>query len=167
MADKANLIVDEVTSKRLGKIRQQDTSAEQLVRHALWACGLRYRVRNRDLPGSPDVANRGQAWAVFVHGCYWHSHEGCKRATVPKRNRAFWVKKFSDNRARDARVQHELRDQGYATFVVWECEAEDDHKLARRMTQILRRLGAAAEQVNRPRRSTRAPRPAGQRPRAP
>lgn len=118
------LEVDLETSRRLGRIRQRDTAAEQAVRAILRSEGLHYRIRNRDLPGSPDIANRTRRWAVFVHGCYWHHHRGCRRATVPKRNTAFWLEKFAANRRRDARALRQLRALGYRTLVIWECEVE-------------------------------------------
>src|SRR5258708_3403168 len=98
-------------------IRQHGTDAEQRVCEELSRLGLRFRTRNKDLPGSPDAANRAKRWAVFVHGCYWHSHARCAKATVPKRNRAFWVDKFATNRERDRRVVGELRAQGFTTIV--------------------------------------------------
>src|SRR5689334_5614430 len=100
---------DPATSKRMARIRQRDTAAEQLVRKCLKKLGLRFRTENRDLPGSPDIANRFEHWAILVHGCFWHAHEGCPKATVPKRNRPFWLAKFAANRARDRRVLKELR----------------------------------------------------------
>ena len=127
------LKVDAATSARLALIRQHGTAAELAVRRLATALGLRYRVRNRDLPGSPDLANRARRWAVFVHGCYWHSHEGCVRATVPKRNRAFWRGKFAANRARDLRALAALRGMGYATAVVWECELTRPELVRRRL----------------------------------
>ena len=130
-----NLIVDATTSARLGRIRQHGTSAELTVRKLLHSLGHRFRVHNRDLPGSPDIANRSRKWAVFVHGCFWHQHPGCRRATTPTRNRSFWLKKFEANRVRDARVQAMLRDDGYRVTVVWECEAEDLKRV-----KILRRV---------------------------
>lgn len=84
--------------------------------------GLRYRICNQDLPGSPDIANRANKWAVFVHGCFWHRHAGCPRATTPKTNREFWLRKFAANRKRDERVQAELRAMGFKVAIVWECE---------------------------------------------
>lgn len=120
-----DLVVDTDTSARLGRIRQHGTSAELTVRKLLHALGRRFRVHNRDLAGSPDIANRSRKWAVFVHGCFWHRHAGCKRATTPSRNREFWLHKFDANVARDARVQAALREQGYRVVVVWECETED------------------------------------------
>jgi len=99
--------------------------------------GVRFRVSNRDLPGSPDIANRRRRWAIFVHGCFWHSHRGCVRATVPKRNRAFWVAKFAANRARDARVVRELQGRGYRTLVIWECDARRSQLVERRLRAFL------------------------------
>jgi DNA mismatch endonuclease (patch repair protein) len=125
------LVVDPTTSRRLARIRQRDTSAEQLVRHQVHALGGRYRINNRDLPGSPDLANRAKGWAIFVHGCFWHAHLNCGRATVPKRNRKFWLDKFAANRARDRRVKATLRRLGFRVGVIWECEAEDAVRLSR------------------------------------
>ena len=120
---------DAKTSKRMAGIRQADTAPELLVRAALRQAGLRYRIRNRDLPGSPDVANRSARWAVFVHGCYWHRHDGCPRSTTPKRNGDLWRAKFDANVARDARAMESLRERGCRVLVVWECEAEDERRL--------------------------------------
>jgi DNA mismatch endonuclease (patch repair protein) len=138
-----SLLLDPATSARLGRIRQKDTSAERAVRSLLHALGLRFRTRNRDLPGAPDIANRTWRWAVFVHGCFWHAHSGCPRATVPKRNREFWIAKFADNRARDARVVRALRGRGYRTLVVWECEVARPPALARRLRRLLPSRGTA------------------------
>src|SRR5688500_11011359 len=98
---------------RMSRQRQKDTHAEIVVRRLLHRLGHRFRTNNRDLPGSPDVANRARRWAVFVHGCYWHAHEGCPHHTLPRRNREFWLEKFAANRARDARVTRELLALGY------------------------------------------------------
>lgn len=134
------LVVDAQTSARLGRIRQHGTSAELRVRKLLHALGRRFRVHNRDLPGSPDIANRTRKWVVFVHGCFWHRHAGCKRATTPSRNREFWRQKFEANMARDARVQAALREQSYRVLVVWECEAEEASlRLRRSLERLLRR----------------------------
>jgi DNA mismatch endonuclease (patch repair protein) len=124
-----DLVVDSETSARLGRIRQHGTSAELKVRKLLHSLGHRFRVHNRDLPGSPDIANRSRKWAVFVHGCFWHRHAGCRRSTTPSRNRDFWLEKFEANVARDARVQAALRELGYRVAVVWECETEDLSRL--------------------------------------
>jgi DNA mismatch endonuclease (patch repair protein) len=121
-------------------VRQRDTRAELVVRNILWCVlGARYRTRNRDLPGSPDIANRSRRWAVFVHGCFWHHHRGCYRATIPKRNRAFWLDKFQANRARDARALRRLRRLGFRCLVVWECQIDRDPRaIAARLRVVVR-----------------------------
>jgi len=128
---------DDDTSKRMARVRQRDTSIEELVRDGLRRFGLRFWTDNRNLPGSPDIANRSKRWAIFVHGCFWHAHERCPKATVPKRNRSFWLAKFAANRARDSRVVKELRSMGYRTLVIWQCEAENKEKLVRRLRVLL------------------------------
>src|SRR5205809_7315516 len=120
---RATVQTDPATSRRMARIRQRDTSAERLVCNCLRRLGLRFGTRNGDLPGSPDIANRSRRWAVFVHGCFWHAHPRCAKATVPKRNRSFWLEKFTDNRIRDRRVIRALRAKGYRALVIWQCEA--------------------------------------------
>lgn len=131
------LQVDAATSRRLAGVRRSNTSAEVAVRKLVHALGLRYRIVNKDLPGSPDIANRSAAWAIFVHGCFWHSHSACGRATVPKRNRRFWLDKFADNRERDARKTSELRKRGYRVLVIWECDLKRPAVLKRRLVRVL------------------------------
>jgi len=132
------IVYDELTSRRLSRFGHEPSKPEKVVRRALHLAGLRFRIHNRDLPGSPDVANRRARWAVFVHGCYWHHHPGCRRATIPARNRAFWLEKFRANRRRDARVVRELEAAGYEVAVVWECEAADQRMLRSRLSRLIR-----------------------------
>ena len=112
-------------SSLMRRVKQQGTAAEMAVRRLLYSTGARYRVNVRSLPGSPDIANAGRRRALFVHGCFWHGHTGCRRATVPKRNREFWRKKFAANHARDLRTVAALEARGYKTLTVWECELKD------------------------------------------
>ncbi len=135
--DGHRVFVDMETSLRMGGVRQCDTSAEQLVRRLLYRLGARYRTGVRNLPGSPDLANRSRRWALFVHGCFWHRHAGCVRATTPKRNTAFWLAKFAANRARDMRAVRALRRLGYEVTVVWECQTFEPEKLVRRLRREL------------------------------
>lgn len=121
--------VDDETSKRMATVRQRDTKPEKIVRQVLHSLGLRFRIDNRDLPGSPDIANRKRKWAVFVHGCYWHRHAGCRLATTPRRNAEFWQAKFDRNINRDAARLDDLRSRGYECLVIWECETRDEPKL--------------------------------------
>ena len=107
----------------MSRVRQKGSSAELKVAAELRRLGAAYRKNVRGLAGSPDFANRRRGWAVFVNGCFWHQHTGCKRATIPKANNAFWVAKFAANRERDARAVHALRQAGFRVAIVWECEA--------------------------------------------
>lgn len=122
------------------RVRQHGTKAENLVARVLRSNGLGYRKNVRALPGSPDFANRSKRWAVFVNGCFWHHHKGCKRATIPKANAQFWKDKFAANRRRDANAVRQLRRSGFQVLIVWECQAEGG---ALRLTKILkpRRVG--------------------------
>ncbi len=127
------LVTDPETSARLGRIRQKGTGAELLVRQMVVALGRRYTLENRDLSGAPDLANRTQAWAIFVHGCFWHRHTNCYRSTTPHRNRAFWLDKFDQNVLRDRRVKRRLQAMGYRVLVIWECETKYPARLTSRI----------------------------------
>ena len=145
---------DAATSTRMGRVRQHGTRPELIVRRALTALGMRYRTHNRDLPGSPDIANRLRRWAVFVHGCYWHRHPGCRMSTTPKSNTSFWLAKFGRNVERDREAQGRLRRCGYDVLVIWQCEAESSTILQRRVGTFAER--AASRSTSR--RGTRRPR---------
>lgn len=126
-------------SARMGRVRQRGTSPELAVRLAVRVLGMRYRVVNRDLPGSPDIANRARRVAIFVHGCYWHRHSGCAKATTPRANRAFWLAKFARNRARDRASVRALEEMGFRVVVIWECETRDSRALVERLRSELGR----------------------------
>jgi len=130
--------LDDTRSALMRRVRRRDTSPERAVAGALRALGLAYRKNVRSLPGSPDFANKRRRWAVFVHGCYWHQHRGCKRATVPKHNRAFWQAKFAANRKRDATAIRELRRRGFKVVVVWECEGAGAEERLREILEARR-----------------------------
>lgn len=106
------------------RTRQTGTKAELSVGAMLRRLGIGYRKNVRALPGSPDFANARAGWAIFVNGCYWHHHRGCRRATIPKANREFWLEKFRANRSRDARAIRSLRRLGFYVILLWECEVE-------------------------------------------
>jgi DNA mismatch endonuclease (patch repair protein) len=107
------------------------------VRRLLTSLGHRFSQNEIALPGSPDFANVRRRLALFVHGCFWHQHRGCIRATVPKKNRAAWMHKFSQNRRRDRRTILALRRQGYRVLVLWECEIEDMPRTKERLKQFI------------------------------
>jgi DNA mismatch endonuclease (patch repair protein) len=113
--------VDRQTRSRImASVGQKNTGAELLLRKALHENGLRYRLHDRSLPGSPDLVFPRFRAVVFVHGCYWHSH-GCYRSAVPKSRNEFWTEKFHANRSRDARNVRLLLEDGWRVFTVWEC----------------------------------------------
>jgi DNA mismatch endonuclease (patch repair protein) len=129
---------DSARAALMGRVRQRDTQPEQAVALALRSLKISYRKNVRSLPGSPDFANKSGKWAVFVHGCFWHRHTGCRRATTPKANRDFWLAKFAANRARDARAIRALRALGFRVAVIWECGVVDAE---RRLSQMLEPRG--------------------------
>lgn len=109
-------------SERMSRIRGKDTQPELALRKALHRQGFRYRLHDAGLPGKPDLVLPRYKTVVFVHGCFWHRHEGCSIATTPKSNTQFWTDKFERNVARDLRSQALLEELGWRVFVVWECE---------------------------------------------
>jgi len=115
-------------SERMSRIRSSNTSPELALRRALHALGFRFRLHRKDLPGKPDIVLPRYETVVFVHGCFWHRHAGCKVATTPKSNTGFWVEKFDRNVARDSRSRELLEAQGWKVIVVWECELGSGRK---------------------------------------
>ncbi len=109
-------------SRVMSKVRGADTKPEWILRCGLHRLGYRYRLRNKDLPGRPDLVFPKYRAVVFVHGCYWHRHPGCKDASTPKSNLAFWTKKFTENVERDRRTEQALTALGWRVLVVWECD---------------------------------------------
>lgn len=118
-----------VRSRIMRAIRRANTTTELRVRSALHQRGVRYRVKNRDLPGSPDLANRSKGWVIFVNGCFWHGHRNCPHTgaghgyRVPVAHREYWAGKLAENRRRDARVARLLRNQGFRVYIIWECQS--------------------------------------------
>lgn len=125
MADKFS---KETRSYIMSRIRGKDTKPEILVRKYLFARGLRFRKNDKRYLGRPDVVLPKYKTAVFVHGCFWHLHEGCKYAKMPKSNVEYWEEKLYRNRERDARNQAELKAMGWTVLTVWECELKKDKR---------------------------------------
>ncbi|MGM8849927.1 very short patch repair endonuclease [Salinicola halophyticus] len=120
-------------SRKMKAVRQKNTGAEVLTRQLLHGLGLRFRLHHKHLPGSPDIVLPKRGTVIFVHGCYWHRHPGCKYASTPKTNQDFWLPKFERNVERDARKEKALRDTGWRVLIVWECETRDLVRLESRL----------------------------------
>lgn len=129
--------VDAATSSRMARVRSSDTRPERRVRSLLHRLGYRFRLHRRDLPGTPDIVLPKHETVVFVHGCFWHRHPGCKRATTPKKNREAWERKFARNVKRDRRAHDKLTALGWKVVTVWECELRDEEALAERLRSAL------------------------------
>lgn len=112
----------EQRSRNMAAIKGKDTKPEMIVRKYLFSRGLRYRVNNRKLSGAPDIVLKKYKTVVFIDGCFWHGHEGCKYFRVPKSNVQFWKEKIERNVARDFRNEAELKALGWRVIRVWECE---------------------------------------------
>ena len=120
-------IVDRaVRSRMMARIGGKDTKPEMVLRRALHARGLRYRLHDRMLPGTPDLVFRRFGAVCFVHGCFWHRHQECPYATVPATRPDFWKAKFKGNVKRDRRTREELLDSGWRVAIVWECALRAD-----------------------------------------
>lgn len=119
------------------RVRGKDTLPERIVRRELHRIGVRFRLHARSLPGRPDVCLRRYGTVIFVHGCFWHRHRRCRRATTPKSNREFWQAKFHDNQRRDRRIRKALQDSGWRVLVIWECETRNLEVLRMRLAAEL------------------------------
>ena len=133
----------EARSRNMSNIPSKNTKPEETVRKYLFAQGFRYRKNVSKLPGKPDIVLPKYKTAVFVNGCFWHSHEGCKYFVPPKTNTEFWYAKFKYNQERDERNYQKLRDLGWRILIVWECEIRhgDADKRLERLVEEIRTVG--------------------------
>ena len=118
----------EVRSYNMSRIRSKDTKPEILVRSYLFSKGLRFRKNDKRYPGSPDIVLPKYKTMVFVHGCFWHLHDGCRYARIPKSIVEYWEKKLYRNKERDEHNQKELEEMGWNVITVWECELKKDKR---------------------------------------
>lgn len=114
--------------KNMAAVKSKDTKPEMVVRKYLWSRGFRYRVNNPRLPGHPDIVLRKYHTCIFVNGCFWHGHEGCKYFRMPKTNTEFWERKISRNKERDREEQKQLARMGWHCITVWECELKGERR---------------------------------------
>lgn len=140
------MMADTLTSERrswnMSRIKGQDTGPERLLRSLLHRAGFRFRLHSKQLPGRPDVILPKYRTAIFVHGCFWHRHPGCRNATTPSTRREFWQAKFDGNVSRDARNRAALEADDWTVLIIWECELKADAEgVARRLANELRKDG--------------------------
>ena len=119
------------------RIRKTDTKPELVVRRATHRLGYRFRLHSKDLPGTPDLVFPRLRKIIFVHGCFWHQHEGCKLARMPKSRLDYWQPKLLRNRQRDEVALAALRKAGWSVRVIWECEVADEQSVASRVDCFL------------------------------
>jgi DNA mismatch endonuclease (patch repair protein) len=121
----------------MAAIRSKDTQPELIVRRLIHGMGYRYRLHRSDLPGKPDLVLSRRRKVIFVHGCFWHQHDGCPFSHVPKSNSSYWAPKLKRNRARDLEHLQNLRADGWECLVLWECELAKTERLRRRLQRFL------------------------------
>ena len=135
------IMVDTLTpqqrSERMSRVKGKDTKPEILVRKLAHSMGYRFRLHRKDLPGSPDLVFPVRRKVIFVHGCFWHGHENCRRGQRPKTRTKFWKEKIETNRRRDSRVRAELENLGWAILVVWECQLTSLEELTAKLRTFL------------------------------
>jgi DNA mismatch endonuclease, patch repair protein len=125
-------------SLNMARIRQKDTQPELIVRRAVRRLGYGYRLHSKDLPGRPDLVFRSRRKVIFVHGCFWHVHQGCRRATTPRSNEEFWKAKLKRNVERDIANLAALRKEGWGVLTIWQCELKDREALDRRLVEFMK-----------------------------
>lgn len=121
----ADIVSPEIRSRMMAGIGRKNTVPELLVRRAIFAEGLRFRLQRKDLPGAPDIVLPGPKVAIFVHGCFWHRHKHCGLAKLPESNARFWLEKLNSNVERDQRAIQALLASGWRVLTVWECATRD------------------------------------------
>lgn len=131
-----DIVTKDTRSRMMAAVPQKHSKPEIVVRKLAHGMGFRYRLHDRDLPGSPDLVFPRLGKVVFVHGCFWHRHR-CKRATTPATRRKFWHQKFEDNKERDRRNLRELRALGWKPLVIWECWTRRPEWLRPRLASFL------------------------------
>lgn len=130
-------LTPEQRSHRMSLIRSKNTQAELRVRRLVYAMGYRYRLHRKDLPGKPDLAFLSIRRVIFVNGCFWHRHQGCRRASIPKSRVAYWKDKFAKTLKRDTKNLTQLKAMGWEYLIIWECELRDTKTLRQKIAEFL------------------------------
>lgn len=134
----ADTVSKEQRSLNMSLIRSKETKPEVFVRSVLHRLGFRFRKNVKNLSGKPDIVLPKYKTVIFVHGCFWHQHKGCKRATIPKSNIDYWIPKLKGNIERDAQHKADLEIHGWIVAVIWECETKKTDELIEKLKNILK-----------------------------
>ena len=126
MSSEAMHKISEQRSRNMSAIKSKNTKPEIAVRKLLHSMGYRFRLHRKDLPGSPDIVLPKYKTVIFVHGCFWHRHENCKYASTPKTRKEFWESKFKANVKRDLEIQEKIKNLGWQSVIIWECEIKNE-----------------------------------------
>ena len=129
--------VSEQRSRNMSAIKSNNTKPEIAVRKLLHSLGYRFRLHRKDLPGSPDIVLPKYKTVIFVHGCFWHRHENCKYASTPKTRKEFWESKFKANVKRDLEIQEKIKNIGWQSVVIWECQVKNKSFLTKKFVRKL------------------------------
>jgi len=133
-----DIFTKEKRSEIMRKVKSKDTRPEKKVRSLLHSLGYRFRLHRKDLPGKPDIVLPKYKTVIFVHGCFWHGHEGCRTSHIPKSNSAYWANKIERNIERDFKSFEALQAEGWSVIVVWECDISDVNSLSTRLLNHLK-----------------------------
>ncbi|MDE5422910.1 DNA mismatch endonuclease Vsr [Ancylomarina sp. DW003] len=128
-----------IRSYNMSRIKNKDTSPEILVRKFLFAKGFRYRLNVKDLPGTPDIVLKKYKTIIFVNGCFWHGHKGCKYFVLPKTRTEWWLQKIKDTQKRDKKAEIELNVLGWRVITIWSCELKPK-KVEQRLNSLINSL---------------------------
>lgn len=133
-----DVLTPEMRSWNMSRIRGKDTKPELTVRSLLHSMGYRFRLKNAALPGKPDIILPRHKAVIFVHGCFWHRHKGCRHTYTPKSKTEFWQRKFDSNVCRDKQVIDQLKELEWSHLTLWECEVKNEEPLKRKIKAFLR-----------------------------
>ncbi len=134
----ADIVSRSKRTEIMSSVKQRHTKPEILVRKILHRHGFRFRLHNKKLPGTPDIVLPKHKAVIFVHGCFWHQHEGCRKSRRPTSNVEFWNEKLDKNIARDDQKESELKNSGWKVLTIWDCEIKNENLLIEEVENFLR-----------------------------
>lgn len=133
----ADIVTPEQRSQNMSRIKGRNTKPEMIVRSTCHDLGLRYRLHRKDLPGTPDLVFPKHRLCLFVHGCFWHRHAGCKYAYTPKSRLDFWLPKLAKNVERDMKAKRALEVSGWRVSIIWECQTKNRDTLRAEIQKLI------------------------------